>query len=271
MINKKIYLTTGEFAKLCNVSKHTLFHYNDIDVFMPKYIDENGYRYYDVLQYDTFCTITQLRTIGMSLTEIKEYLTHRSPTKLINLCLEQESVVDKQIKQLRLIKSSLRTTRQEVKQAITAHNKIIVQKESEEHLFLSEIVKNTDDVVMTHVFGDLVSSVRNTMFRTTSGMIHRTYDIKQENYDRNCLFYLKASCNKKSCDCTIKPKGEYLVTYHFGGYDTLKDTYRELLAYAEKSNLIVGEWFYDEMVIGDWAVMDTESYVMKVSVPIIRN
>jgi len=269
MINKKSYLTTGEFAKLCNVSKHTLFHYNDIDVFVPQYIDENGYRYYHVLQYDTFCTITQLRTIGMSLTEIKEYLKHRSPSKMIDLCLEQESIIDKQMKQLRLIKSSLRTTRQEVEQAVTTHNKIFVQKELQEHLILSEVMNGVDDVEMTHVFGELVSSMGNTLFRSTSGMIHYTCDIKQEKYDRNCMFYLKASCNKKSCDCTIKPEASFLVTYHFGEYDTLRDTYRELLLYAEKSNIILGEWFYDEMVIGDWAVMDAESYVMKVSVPII--
>jgi len=271
MISKKGYLTTGEFAKLCNVSKHTLFHYNDIDAFVPQHIDENGYRYYHVLQYDTFSTITQLRTIGMSLTEIKEYLMHRSPSKLIDLCLEQESVIDKKIKQLRLIKSSLRTTRQEVKQAITAHNKIFVQKESQEHLYLSKVVTGVDDVEMTHVFGDLVSSMVSTTFRTTSGMIHPTCDIIQENYDMNCMFYLKASCNKKTCDCTIKPKGEYLTTYHFGGYDTLNDTYRELLAYADKSNFIIGEWFYEEMVIGDWAVMDAENYVMKVSSQLISN
>jgi|LGVF01.2.fsa_nt_gb DNA-binding transcriptional MerR regulator/effector-binding domain-containing protein len=271
MINKKGYLTTGEFAKLCNVSKHTLFHYNDVDVFVPQYIDENGYRYYHVLQYDNFCTITQLRTIGMSLTEIKEYLMHRSPSKLIELCIEQESVIDKQIKQLRLIKSSLCTTRLEVKQAITAHNKFFVQKEPQEHLLLSDVVNGVDDVEMTHIFGNLVSSMGNATFRTASGMIHHTCDIEQENYDMNCMFYLKASCNKKTCDCTIKPKGDYLVTYHFGRYSTLNDTYRELLAYAAKSSLLLGESFYDEMVIGDWAVMDAESYVMKVSVPLITN
>jgi hypothetical protein len=205
----------------------------------------------------------------MSLTEIKEYLMHRSPLKLMDLCFEQESVIDKQIKQLRLIKSSLRTTRQEVKQSITAHNKIFIQKELQEHLHLSEEMKEVDDVEMTHVFGKLVSSMGNTLFRSTSGMIHHTGDIRKQNYDRNCRFYLKASCNRKNCDCTIKPEGNFLVIYHFGEYETLIDTYRELIRYAEKNNLILGEWFYDEMVIGDWAVMDAESYVMKVSVPLV--
>ena len=36
-------LTTGEFAKICNVKKHTLFHYDDIGLLKPDYYDENGF------------------------------------------------------------------------------------------------------------------------------------------------------------------------------------------------------------------------------------
>ncbi len=269
MKNKKMHLSTGEFAKLCNVSKHTLFHYNDIGVFVPQYIDENGYRYYHVLQYDTFCTITQLRTIGMPLSEIKSYLSHRSPSKLISLCSEQESLIDIQIRQLRQIKASLCATRKGVERAIASQNKFFIRKELQEHLRLSEILENADDAKMTFAFGNLMSSVRDTMFRPVSGMIHRTCDIKQENYNQQCIFYLRTPCNKKNCDCTLKPSGDYLVTYHCGGYEDLANTYQEILTYAGNNNLILGEWFYEEMVIGDWAVNNSEDYVIKVSVQII--
>ncbi len=40
------YLTTGEFARLAGVTKHTLFHYDNIGLFQPEFTDENGYRYY---------------------------------------------------------------------------------------------------------------------------------------------------------------------------------------------------------------------------------
>ena len=39
------YMTTGEFAKLMKISKHTLFHYDDIGLFCPEILGENGYRY----------------------------------------------------------------------------------------------------------------------------------------------------------------------------------------------------------------------------------
>ena len=47
-------LTTGEFAKICNVKKHTLFHYDDIGLLKPDYYDENGYIFYSYSQLNLF-------------------------------------------------------------------------------------------------------------------------------------------------------------------------------------------------------------------------
>lgn len=263
------YLSTGAFAKLCNVSKHTLFHYMDTGVFVPDYIDEKGYRYYHVLQYDMFCTITQLRTIGMSLKDIKTYLEDRSPSKLIELCSEQEALIDKKIKTLKAIKSNLKATRLDVKEALMVHDKFFIREEGQEHLHLSKVMHGADNVEMTHVFGDLLASNERRSFKVVSGMVHLAKAIKNDAPMNQYMFYLKVPCKKKSCDCVIKPKGSYLVTYHCGGYDSLKDTYKALLKHAEERKLTLGDWVYDEMVIGDWAVKTVEEYVIKVSVQIV--
>ena len=44
--NKQNYFTTGEFAKLVGVTKHTLFHYDKIGIFSPEIKEDNYYRYY---------------------------------------------------------------------------------------------------------------------------------------------------------------------------------------------------------------------------------
>ena len=61
------YFNTGEFAKLCNVKKQTLFHYDDIGIFSPEIKDDNGYRYYSYQQFDIFNVITILKEINMPL------------------------------------------------------------------------------------------------------------------------------------------------------------------------------------------------------------
>ena len=52
-MERKDYLTTGEQTQLMGITKHTLFHYDDIGLFQPKYINEKGYRFYSIDQIDS--------------------------------------------------------------------------------------------------------------------------------------------------------------------------------------------------------------------------
>ena len=42
--------TTGAFAKYFGIKKDTLFYYDEIGLFSPAFIGENGYRYYTASQ-----------------------------------------------------------------------------------------------------------------------------------------------------------------------------------------------------------------------------
>lgn len=71
-MNRNLYMTTGEFAKLMGVTKETLFHYNEIGLFCPECVTENGYRQYSVNQVEVMNTILMLKKLGMPLKEIRE-------------------------------------------------------------------------------------------------------------------------------------------------------------------------------------------------------
>lgn len=42
---EKKYLTAGQFAKICSVEKHVLFHYDEIGLFKPVMIDRRACGY----------------------------------------------------------------------------------------------------------------------------------------------------------------------------------------------------------------------------------
>ena len=79
------YMTTGEFARRMGVTKNTLFHYDNIGLFLPEIVDTNDYRYYSIYQMEVFDTIIILKEMGMPLNEIKEFMDHRSPESLMEL------------------------------------------------------------------------------------------------------------------------------------------------------------------------------------------
>lgn len=64
--------TTGEFARLCGVSKDTLFLYDQLGVLKPALVKRNGYRYYSIRQLFLFNQIISLNESGIALQDIQE-------------------------------------------------------------------------------------------------------------------------------------------------------------------------------------------------------
>ncbi len=135
--NREKYFTTGEFARICNVPKHVLFHYDEIGLFKPSIVKENQYRYYSHHQYDTFTIITILKSIGMSLNDIKIYLETRTPQLLIDLLNDQEKVLDQKMKELKRAKDFIKTIRSTTSHALQIQvNDIYLQYFDEDIFFV---------------------------------------------------------------------------------------------------------------------------------------
>jgi DNA-binding transcriptional MerR regulator len=67
--------TSGQFALLGNVGRKALRLYREEGLLVPAYTnDENGYHYYEESQLSVLETIKRLRSIGLSLFEIKRII-----------------------------------------------------------------------------------------------------------------------------------------------------------------------------------------------------
>lgn len=73
-MEQRMYMTTGELAKLMGITKETLFHYDEIGLFRPAVVMKNGYRYYEVSQMELLDAILLLKELRMPLKEIQELL-----------------------------------------------------------------------------------------------------------------------------------------------------------------------------------------------------
>lgn len=108
--NAPAYLTTGDFAKLAGVHKKTLFYYDEIGLFKPAYIGDNGYRFYSIFQMERLALIITLKDLGVSLKDIQIYLNDGDVHKLNLLLMEKESEIDTMIELLKKQKQHLKNT-----------------------------------------------------------------------------------------------------------------------------------------------------------------
>jgi DNA-binding transcriptional MerR regulator/DNA-directed RNA polymerase subunit RPC12/RpoP len=83
--------TTGEMAKLCNVSVRTVQFYDTKELLPPSELTEGGRRLYnddDLAKLRLICT---LKSIGLSLDSIKGIMKSESPGKILSLLLDEQT------------------------------------------------------------------------------------------------------------------------------------------------------------------------------------
>lgn len=69
------YYSIGETAKLFNITVQTLRYYEKMGLIAPEYVNPNtGYRYYSPRQFHFIDRIHYLKTLGLSLKEIRDTL-----------------------------------------------------------------------------------------------------------------------------------------------------------------------------------------------------
>ena len=96
----KNYISTGKLARVINITKHTLFHYDEIGLFKPEYVDENGYRMYSMDQMEMLDMILILRDLQLPLKEIKKFIENRNPEAVLECFEERQKQIIEETKEL---------------------------------------------------------------------------------------------------------------------------------------------------------------------------
>lgn len=101
------YFTAGELASLFNISKQTLLYYDKIGLLAPEFISANGYRHYSISQYLTLEIIVNLRSLKISIEEIKNFLMHKDKNTLLDLLTQKDHEFQQIIKDYEQTRKSI--------------------------------------------------------------------------------------------------------------------------------------------------------------------
>ena len=96
-------LSISEFANLAGRTRRRLIFYDQKNVFKLKKIAENGYRYYEYEQLYQIGFILRLRYLGLSVEEIKDYLSDDSSDALNKKLLPLKHKIELRIQNLKKV------------------------------------------------------------------------------------------------------------------------------------------------------------------------
>lgn len=92
--------TTGEIAKLCDVSVRTVQYYDSRKILIPSELSEGGRRLYSEDDLKKLRIICFLRDMGFSIDNIGKLLSEEAPEKVVSLLVEQqEQILSRELKE----------------------------------------------------------------------------------------------------------------------------------------------------------------------------
>lgn len=262
--HSELFFTTGEFAEILGVKKHTLFHYDEIGLFSPAVKEDNKYRYYYVWQIDTFSVIRMLQKLGMPLGEIKEYMQNRSPERFLSMMEEQEAQIDREIRRLRQMKRFISRERNNVAQAQSAClDSPRIVKRPEGWLLSSDVKDNSDRKMAEEIIRHVNMWGQSCVDVSSVGSVCYQEDLEKGVYDHYAQIYTRVDKKIASLKPERYPEGRYLEVLYRGYEASMEKPYRMITEFAKKHGLrTAGKW-YEEFLTDELTVKGYDEYTVR--------
>ena len=265
----------SEFASLCGVTKHTLYHYDEIGLLRPCVIQDNGYRYYTMEQFSIFSIISILKKAGTPLEEIKEYLSKRDNQTFIKVLNQKLAELNKEAEAIKKMCHILSSTIAEVERSMDIKiGEMQFIECNEEYLMItaSPIRSGSSRQAMFSCFSQHFQYCEEHSIEVGwhIGEIVLQSDIANGCYKEGFYFSrLPSPIDDKRF--FIKPKGTYAVMYYQGNSDNLEIIYHENVQKLEALGYQIAGNIYEEDVIDYLSERDPDNYIYKIEVQVEKD
>lgn len=270
-----MYMTTGELAKLMGITKETLFHYDEIGLFQPAAVMQNGYRYYEVSQMELLDSILLLKELGMPLKKIRELLKKRNPEKMLDVLTEREQKIQAEMIKLKNMKRWIAHRKSKIQTGLQVNAGEIRIQTFPERYYLYRSVESGNAEESYKKASELITHFLevNPGFKIDYEVayIQHGSDIGHGVYDRYDNVIILLENRPQTLSYQIIPEGSYLTAYHKGDWQTIGAAYQRMLAYIKEHNLEVENEYMERYLLDILAVDDPDSYITEISVRIKGN
>jgi len=257
----------SEFAKITGIKRANLIFYDKIGLLSPEHRGENDYRYYMHHQLGSAYLISDLRGIGVSIEDIKQYADKRTPEKMIQLFSEKEKDIEKEIAKLRKIQGAMQLYVELVQEAIEDDIEDIVIKELPEKEIFTGPLLDTETARNYNKAGfDFYNfiSKQNMGLHYPFGLIVSKGSLLQNDYTNimQCYFSVPNQGNG------IRPAGRYVIGYMYGSYEQASPLYSKLLRYIKANNLVICGNAYEEYPFNEITTENDKEYLIRIMIEI---
>lgn len=263
-------LKIGEFSKLAKTTIKTLRYYDEIGLLKPVFVDDNGYRYYQIEQLNALLKIVSLRSLDMPLTDIKEIINNNDMQEIL---LNHQKNLEKELcnkqHQISLIKKYIEKAK---------------KGDFMENYTIKEIVVPENIVYFKHGVIDSMADIakfvldageeckRNNPELKCKGYCYVTYTAKEYKERDVELEYAEAveSFGKESENIKFRedPEIKAVSVLHKGKYENLSQAYAFALNYVKDKHYEIVGPIREVYIHGCWDESNVDNYLTEIQIPI---
>ena len=279
-VEKKKYLTTGQFAKLCATTKDTLFHYDREGILKPKLVSPNGYRRYRAEQFFEFDLICVLREAGSSIEDIRGYLSNYGVDHLLPFLDQKIADVTLQRKKLDQRLATLQHISELTRSALAEqYGTIKIVKMKAERLLVEEINRSNEHELSWDESAYYLSRHLNRCRQAGVNLFPVGSIVPKDNLLNGSFneshFFSRLDEEMENERILKKPAGNYADFRHQGSFDSLREAFPGYLAQIKGLGLEIRGDAYIYMLLSyltyDNEDNDVFQIMIKVSAPKIHH
>jgi DNA-binding transcriptional MerR regulator len=274
-------LTVGQMAKINGVSAQALRLYDRIGLLKPASLDEKtGYRYYDIRQSTSLDIIQYMKSLGISLKEIKAQLEEHDIDITTSRLHERIAEIEEQTVALRVTKNAVKNMIRslEAYKAISEQGIIVVEEIPERMIHSYNISENFYvkgpayyEMVLREMKNDLLlKKLPISYFCNVGSIIEKERFIKHD-YVSTKIFIWADEFSSSILPADVIPAASFLCIY-FEGFSNEKRFREALTERIESSDLTVTGDFICETIAEFPVYRKAErNTIIKLQIPFKKN
>lgn len=266
----KEYYKIGEISNLYGIGTDSLRYYEEIGILKPRR-DDNGYRMYSISDIRTLNILRELRSIGFSMSEIKEHLSHFDLSKTLSLFRREIETIDKKMAELDALRIQLTGRIEEIehhRQALAEPARFYIRFFPERKILkLSENVYRDEE--LDFVIKKLQKKNEGQLHLIGNGDIGATIPldyIRRRQYGHfNSVFCITEEGEEFD---DVLPAGRYLCFTVRGSYDKIPSCWKSVFAEAKRRRFVPAGNPMEIYLIDNHDTSDESEYITQLQLQV---
>ena len=261
----KKYFKIGEISKLYNIGVDSIRYYEEIGIIHPER-SESGYRHYSIHDIWRLNVIRDLRSIGFSMEQIREYLDNHNTASSLKLLEEEQNAIHNQMISLQKLLNNVEHRLETIRSAQTLPlHEITLMTLPERrchHLPKGYSDAGEMDLLMKH----LINLNQERLYIIGSNQIG-TVISHSALLNKKALSYQSVFLIDEQ-GLEVIPGGDYLCVTYRGNYSQSIDWGLKLNDYAKKHQLTPAGDLLELLWVDIHTTSDETEYITQLQFPV---